>query len=130
MLGTLPQSAVAGVPQEGPQISQPNAYASADTRTQFDAAMNLLAKAQYDEARASFRTFADSYPRDDLAPQAIYLVTSEVGDYRASALNYLVDPACLKASKRALSRDPLAPAGYRTGLDVCANSRISLAISS
>jgi tol-pal system protein YbgF len=36
--------------------------------------MNLLAKAQYDEARAAFRTFADSYPKDDLAPQAIYWV--------------------------------------------------------
>jgi hypothetical protein len=32
-----------------------------------------------------------------LAPQAIYLVTSEVGDYGNGALNYLVNPACLKA---------------------------------
>jgi len=57
-LGTLPQS-VAVV---------------SDTRPQFNAAMNLLAKAQYDEARAAFRTFVDSYPKDDLAPQAIYWV--------------------------------------------------------
>jgi tol-pal system protein YbgF len=44
------------------------------TRPQFDAAMNLLSKAQYDEARAAFRNFADTYPKDDLAPQALYWV--------------------------------------------------------
>jgi tol-pal system protein YbgF len=73
ILGTLPQNAVTGTPQDGPP-GQPNQFASVDTRGQFDAAMSLLAKAQYDEARAAFRTFADSYPRDDLAPQAIYWV--------------------------------------------------------
>jgi tol-pal system protein YbgF len=42
---------------------------------QFDAAMNLLAKAQYDEAKASFRAYADANPDDqELAPQAIYWV--------------------------------------------------------
>jgi tol-pal system protein YbgF len=42
---------------------------------QFDAAMNLLAKAQYDEAKASFRAYADSNPDDvELSPQAIYWV--------------------------------------------------------
>ena len=55
-LGTLPQGA------------------APDTRPQFDAAMNLLAKAQYDEARAAFRTFADNNPKDTLAPQAVYWV--------------------------------------------------------
>ena len=55
-LGTLPQGA------------------APDTRPQFDAAMNLLAKAQYDEARAAFRTFADNNPKDALAPQAVYWV--------------------------------------------------------
>jgi len=45
-----------------------------DTRPQFDAAMNLLAKAQYDEARAAFRSFADANPKDPLAPQALYWV--------------------------------------------------------
>ena len=55
-LGTLPQDA------------------APDTRPQFDAAMTLLAKAQYDEARAAFRTFADDSPKDALAPQAVYWV--------------------------------------------------------
>jgi tol-pal system protein YbgF len=48
--------------------------AAPDTRPQFDAAMNLLAKAQYDEARAAFRTFADENPRDALAARAVYWV--------------------------------------------------------
>jgi tol-pal system protein YbgF len=56
VLGTLPQGAVA------------------DTKPQFDSAMNLLAKAQYDEARAAFRAFADNNPKDPLAPQAVYWV--------------------------------------------------------
>ena len=55
-LGTLPQGA------------------TPDTRPQFDAAMNLLARAQYDEARAAFRAFADDNPKDALAPQAVYWV--------------------------------------------------------
>jgi tol-pal system protein YbgF len=45
-----------------------------DTRPQFDAAMNLLAKAQYDEARAAFRTFVDNNPKDPLASQGVYWV--------------------------------------------------------
>ncbi|HEY0283137.1 MAG TPA: tol-pal system protein YbgF [Rhizomicrobium sp.] len=45
-----------------------------DARPQFEAAMNLLARAQYDEARAAFRTFADDNPKDALAPQAVYWV--------------------------------------------------------
>lgn len=55
-LGTLPQGA------------------APDTRPQFDAALNLLAKAQYDEARAAFRSFADANPKDPLASQAVYWV--------------------------------------------------------
>jgi tol-pal system protein YbgF len=57
-LGTLPQN------------SAPQALA----RPQFDEAMNLLARARYDEARAGFRAFADANPKDTLAPQAVYWV--------------------------------------------------------
>ncbi|MBN9587759.1 MAG: tol-pal system protein YbgF [Alphaproteobacteria bacterium] len=43
--------------------------------SQFDAAMNLLSKAQYNEAAASFQAYADANPDDtDLTPQAIYWV--------------------------------------------------------
>jgi tol-pal system protein YbgF len=73
VLGTLPQSALGNLPQPQGGAS-PNQVASIATRPQFDAAMNLLAKAQYDEARAAFRNFADTYPRDELTPQAVYWV--------------------------------------------------------
>lgn len=72
VLGTIPSNqplplAAPGSPDAGGP--PPNA-----TRPQFDAAMNLLSKAQYDEARAAFRNFADTYPKDALAPQAVYWV--------------------------------------------------------
>jgi len=73
VLGTLPPGA--SLPQSnGPQDSPPLQTASIDTHPQFDAALTLLAKAQYDEARAAFRSFADAHPKDDLTPQAIYWV--------------------------------------------------------
>ena len=66
-LGTLP----AGTPPLNGSIGSGGAARSA----QFDTAMNLLAKAQYDEAKAPFRAYADANPDDtDLAPQAIYWV--------------------------------------------------------
>jgi tol-pal system protein YbgF len=42
---------------------------------QFDSAMNLLSKAQYDEAKAGFRAYADANPDDDdHSAQSIYWV--------------------------------------------------------
>jgi len=73
VLGTLPTGAPlpqTTAPQDGPPLQT----ASIDTHPQFDAALNLLAKAQYDEARAAFRAFADAHPKDDLTPQAVYWV--------------------------------------------------------
>lgn len=65
-LGTLSPNDALPLP---PAQAQP-----ASTQPQFDAALNLLAKAQYDEARAAFRSFADTYPKDPLAAQAVYWV--------------------------------------------------------
>lgn len=70
VLGTLP----AGSGSAAPPRSTPPAGGSDDSRTQFAGAMNLLAKARYDEAAAAFRAFADAHPTDALAPQAIYWV--------------------------------------------------------
>ncbi len=68
-LGTLPAG---GPPQNS---GAPPAMATQSSAKQFDSAMNLLAKAQYAEASAAFRSFADNNPDDsDLAPQAIYWV--------------------------------------------------------
>jgi tol-pal system protein YbgF len=61
VLGTLPQGAVPAARSSGP--------------AQFDAAMNLLGKAQYAEASAAFRAYADANPDDDdLSSQAIFWV--------------------------------------------------------
>ena len=69
VLGTLPRG-------EASQQTQPpsNQMAAIDRRPQFEQALTMLAKAQYDEARAAFRNFADLYPGDELAPQALYWV--------------------------------------------------------
>jgi len=83
VLGTLPQNALspppepqpAAQPSASPQDAMPlNQTASLDTHAQFDSAMNLLARSQYDEARGAFRTFADTYPKDPQAAQALYWV--------------------------------------------------------
>jgi tol-pal system protein YbgF len=59
------------VPPGGGRSEMPGPSAN---RAKFDAAMRLLAKAQYDEARSAFRSFADSYPQDELTPQAVYWI--------------------------------------------------------
>ncbi|HVV28835.1 MAG TPA: tol-pal system protein YbgF [Rhizomicrobium sp.] len=66
VLGTLP----AGTPPPPPGGTPQQAGNS-----QYDAAMNLMSRAQYDEAAAAFRSYADANPSDtDLSPQAIYWV--------------------------------------------------------
>jgi len=69
VLGTLPRRDLSQQNQ-----SPPNQMASIDRRPQFEQALTMLAKAEYDEARAAFRGFADMYPNDELAPQAVYWV--------------------------------------------------------
>ena len=66
ILGTLPAGQAASL--------SPPTGANSQTRSQFDTALDLLAKARYDDARAAFRSFADNNPGDDLTPQAIYWV--------------------------------------------------------
>jgi tol-pal system protein YbgF len=58
-LGTLPSET------RGP-------VAAASLEEEFDSAMNLLARAQYDRASEAFRIFADSHPDSELAPHALY----------------------------------------------------------
>lgn len=86
VLGTLPAATALPQPQAGAQSQPQMGSNSAATgpapasdgvsRKAFSAAMNLLAKAQYDQARAAFQSFADTYPKDDLAPQAVYWIGS------------------------------------------------------
>jgi tol-pal system protein YbgF len=59
---------------------------------QYQAAMQLLEKAQYAEASAQFRAFADANPQDtDLAPQAIFWVANIAfiqQDYSTASRNF------------------------------------------
>ena len=65
-LGTLPTTAA----PVGPSSAPPRGG-----QAQYDRAMNLLAKAQYAEASAAFRSYADANPGDhDLSAQAIYWI--------------------------------------------------------
>jgi tol-pal system protein YbgF len=66
VLGTLPAGRIANA-GPAPTVNSP-------ARGQFDAALNLLAKARYDDARAAFRSFADANPDDELTPQAVYWI--------------------------------------------------------
>jgi len=79
VLGTLPMGSgpatastapPGGIPQGPPPQPSPGG-GSAD----YNQAMNLMSRAQYSEASAAFRAYADANPGDtDLAPQAIYWV--------------------------------------------------------
>jgi tol-pal system protein YbgF len=77
-LGTLPMGSGPRGLGPGPMASSDpglnGSLASGDTG-QYDQAMNLMSRAQYAEAQAAFRAYADANPSDtDLAPQAIYWV--------------------------------------------------------
>jgi len=72
VLGTLPKGTPMPQPLAGGPGGAPAASGPSPAQTQYNAAMNLLAKAQYDQARAAFEAIAQSYPDDDLAPQSLY----------------------------------------------------------
>jgi tol-pal system protein YbgF len=75
VLGQLPVSGPA-LPRMGNDNSGGNGFSSGDSR-QFDSAMNLLGRAQYAEAAAAFRAYADTHPDDDnLSAQSLYWVGS------------------------------------------------------
>src|SRR5579859_6327219 len=69
VLVTLPMGSGPAAASAVPASSAPGGAA------QYDQAMNLMSRAQYTEASAAFRAYADANPGDtDLAPQAIYWV--------------------------------------------------------
>ncbi|HEX2592481.1 MAG TPA: tol-pal system protein YbgF [Rhizomicrobium sp.] len=76
VLGTLPQK-TASLPPAGTTLS-PTATGTPTTpyRGEFDRGLNLLGKAQYDDARVTFRSYADNHPKDELAPQAVFWVAN------------------------------------------------------
>ena len=83
VLGTLPMGS--GPMGSGPMGAGAPAAAPAVNSAQYDQAMNLMSRAQYDEAQAAFRAYADANPDDaDLSPQAVYWVGNI--SYRAPGL--------------------------------------------
>jgi len=76
MLGTLPMNSGPGPAVAGPAVAGPAPGAPVPGGSaQYDQAMNLMSRAQYSEASAAFRAYADANPGDsELAPQAIYWV--------------------------------------------------------
>lgn len=74
------------------------------TRGQYDDAMNLLARARYDEARAAFRGFADANPKDPLTPQAVYWV----GNIAYVQKDY---PTAAQAFAEQIKKYPSSPQG-------------------
>jgi tol-pal system protein YbgF len=70
----------------------PTPAPAADPRREFDAAMNLLSRAQYDEASTAFRTFAAANPSDERASAALYwtgdIAYSAKKDYGVAAREF------------------------------------------
>jgi len=103
VLGTLPaNNAPRGTAAAAPALVPPPAQSA--NRPQFEAAMNLLAKAQYDEARSAFRAFADAYPKDELTPQAVYWIGDIAyvqKDYAAAARAFVEELKKYPSSPRA-----------------------------
>jgi tol-pal system protein YbgF len=96
------------VPASGPQAVPP---AGGDNR-QFDAAMNLLARAQTTEASAAFRAYADSHPDDEeLSSQALYWV----GHIAFTRQDY---PGATRVFAEQIKKYPKAPRGADSLLEM------------
>jgi len=81
VLGTLPAD----------NSSAPPASTAANPQSEYSTAMNLLAKARYDEASSAFRNFADTHPKDERASQAVYWIGDIAyvqKDYAGAARNF------------------------------------------
>jgi len=70
----------------------PSAASPADPKREFDGAMNLLSRAQYDQASEAFRKFADAHPDEDRASDALYwtgdIAYSAKKDYPEAARDF------------------------------------------
>jgi tol-pal system protein YbgF len=85
----LPGGAIALAPPPGALGTLP--AMSGGGQRSFDAATNLLARNQLNEASAAFRAFADNNPDDALAPQAVQWIgriAFRQNDYATAAKSY------------------------------------------
>ena len=98
--GTPPVTRTAA-PQRTASIA---ATTTIDPRSQYDTAVALLQRKQYEEAEMSLRQFLQSNPRDQLVPDATYLLGETYlsrGRYREAAEQYLKVTTDYGKSRRA-----------------------------
>jgi len=73
-------------------LPTPSAAPPASPKVEFDAAMNLLARAQYDQASQAFRKYADAHPDEERASDALYwtgdIAYSAKKDYPEAARDF------------------------------------------
>ncbi|HEY2071179.1 MAG TPA: tol-pal system protein YbgF [Rhizomicrobium sp.] len=74
VLGTIPSNTALPLPDAtaNPPAAQMGATPQPVPHPDYDKAMSLMAKTQYDQAFTLFRAFADKHPDDPLAPQALF----------------------------------------------------------
>jgi tol-pal system protein YbgF len=86
-----PPSVLGTIPADAP-LPKPEPKSEIEPKKQFDAAMNLLSRARYDEASDAFRAYADAHPGEDRASDALYwtgdIAYSTKKDYPAAARDF------------------------------------------
>jgi tol-pal system protein YbgF len=91
VLGQIPAGSTLPAPAPAP-----------DPKREFDTAMNLLSRAQYDDASLAFRKFVEAHPEDERAAAALYWT----GDIAYSAKKDYATAA--RAFAELLKRYPMA----------------------
>ncbi len=91
--GASPAPATPGVLGQIPAGSSlPAPPPAPDPKRDFDTAMNLLSRAQYDDASEAFRKFAEAHPSDERASAALYwtgdIAYSANKDYASAARDF------------------------------------------
>ncbi len=91
--GAAPPPAMPGVLGQIPAGSSlPAPPPALDPKRDFDTAMNLLSRAQYDDASQAFRKFAETHPTDERASAALYwtgdIAYSAKKDYAGAARDF------------------------------------------
>jgi tol-pal system protein YbgF len=72
---------------------------------EYDSAMGLLSRAQYDEARAAFGAFVEAHPKDELAAHAIYWV----GNIAYVQKDYAAAAKAFATGLKSYAKSPRAP---------------------
>jgi tol-pal system protein YbgF len=89
LAGTAPPGVLGQIPAGSTLPTPPPAL---DPKRDFDSAMGLLSRAQYDDASQAFRKFAETHPTDERASAALYwtgdIAYSAKKDYAGAAREF------------------------------------------